>query len=96
MKINLLDENGRIYGHYDGDVRGCNVPTGAGSIFYNNGGYFSGFFLEGKKRGYGEEFMNDNLLYRGEWLENEMHGCGYRKFNDAELNNLQVCHLYLK
>jgi len=84
MKLKLLDENDSIYGYYDGDVRDGNIPNGAGSIIYNDGGQFDGFFVEGKKRGYGAEFNNGNLLYRGEWFENEMHGCGYRKFNDAE------------
>lgn len=84
MKLKLLDENESVYGYYDGDVSGGNIPNGAGSLIYNDGWSFDGFFVEGKKRGYGAEFMNDTLLYRGEWFENEIHGCGYRKFDDAE------------
>ncbi len=71
-------------GYYEGDVRGSNIPTGFGTQFFNNGNRYDGFFLEGKRRGYGEALIGKRLIYRGEWVDNKRHGCGYARYDGLE------------
>ena len=80
MRVNYSN----ISGYYEGDVRGSNIPPGFGTQFFNNGNRYEGFFLEGKRRGYGEALIGKRLIYRGEWVDDKRHGCGYARYDGLE------------
>lgn len=68
---------------YDGDVRKGNLPTGCGTMTWSNGDKYDGFYLEGKRRGYGVLEIGGKVVYRGEWFDNKKHGYGCNIHEDA-------------
>ena len=80
MRLNYRN----VSGYYEGDVRGGNIPTGCGTQRFENGHSYDGFFLEGKRRGYGEARIGERLSYRGEWCNDKRHGCGYAVYDRLE------------
>jgi len=48
--------------------------NGEGEIFYKNGDYFRGTFLEGLRCGYGEFLYNSGDFYKGNWVDGKMNG----------------------
>jgi len=54
---------------------------GKGKITYNEGSYFEGNFINGKKHGYGELIQEDSgYYYKGNWENDKMHGTGIEFF----------------
>lgn len=69
--------NGHIYvGDRLPNVQDHTGHHGEGRMDYNNGEYYVGSWVNGKKHGYGEMLHFDLSLYKGEWENDRKNGLG--------------------
>ncbi|MCU0849274.1 MAG: hypothetical protein MUD12_15435 [Spirochaetes bacterium] len=91
MKTNSITYQNGIY---QGDTVN-NIPHGIGNIKWENGEFYEGEWLEGKKNGKGVFIDKFGNRIEGNWVNNKLHGeakfysingnINIRKYHNAEL-----------
>ena len=61
---------------YEGEINKNYIPNGDGNLYYPNGDYYFGEFVNGKKEGIGEYHYKDGTIYIGNWLNDLKQGEG--------------------
>lgn len=61
---------------YEGEINEYYEPHGDGNLYYPNGDFYFGEFVNGKKEGIGEYHYYDGTIYIGNWFDDVKHGEG--------------------
>lgn len=83
-----VDADGeKILGSYGGDLEN-GIPQGRGTLLYDDGDVYEGYFLGGKFHGKGVSTRNDgNIRYDGEWRNGKFHGEGTYYYSKGDSQN---------
>jgi hypothetical protein len=98
--IMIFDES-KYIGHFEnGEIKGEgkfifdvatfigtweNSATGYGSIYYTNGDFYFGKWVDYKKEGDGYMVYADSSIYNGDWVDDKQHGIGFFLNGNKEL-----------
>jgi len=75
MFTGLVSDHRLSYGTYTGYLE-HGVPTGYGTLIYNDGGKYEGYFVNGNYHGEGTRVWESGDVYKGNWDYNQIHGKG--------------------
>lgn len=75
MYTGLVSNHRLSYGTYSGYLE-HGVPSGYGTLIYNEGGKYEGYFVNGNYHGEGTRVWADGNVYKGNWDNNKKHGKG--------------------
>ena len=76
IKHSRRSRTGKVSGDYEGEVNSKNLPHGKGKCIFEDGLFYQGSWVNGKREGKGKMTLPNHDYYEGEWKNDAPNGKG--------------------